>query len=70
MCKFAHYSCMILRLLNYNLQSQDWNAISGFWLCATQSRDCANFQIMWNMNILLYMCNVAMVEWLTSKYLS
>jgi len=22
------------------------------------------------MNILLYMCNVAMVEWLTSKYLS
>jgi len=29
----------------WSAQSRDWNAISGFWECAMQSRDCANSQI-------------------------
>ena len=37
----THYSCTIFRSCNYTAQSQDWNAISGFW-------DCANSQIARN----------------------
>ena len=34
-------------------QSWGWNTISGFWECATQYQDCTNFQIVWNIYILL-----------------
>ena len=37
----THYGCTIFRSCNYTAQSQDWNAISGFW-------DCANSQIARN----------------------
>ena len=49
--KIAHYSCAISRSRNCNAQSRDWNAISGFRECATQSRVCANSQIARNMYI-------------------
>ena len=42
---FAHFCCTISRSCSYSAQSWDWNAISGFWECATQSPDCTDSQI-------------------------
>ena len=36
------------------VQSRDWNAISKFWECPTQSQDCTNSQIAQNINIHTY----------------
>ena len=35
-----------LKFVDCAWKSRDWNAISGFWECATQSRDCANSQLV------------------------
>ena len=38
-------NCAISRLRKPSAQSQYWHAISGFWECVAQSRDCANSQM-------------------------
>ena len=44
-------ACVCYIISRLAVQSRDWNAISEFWECATQSRDCTNSQIARNMYI-------------------
>ena len=46
------YTCYTISRLG--VQSRDWNAISKFWECPTQSQDCTNSQIAQNINIHTY----------------
>jgi len=49
--EIAHRCRAISRLRKPSAQSRDWHAISGFWECTAQSRDCTNSQIARNINI-------------------
>ena len=65
--EIAHRCHAILRLRKPSEQSRDWHAISGFWECAAQSRDCANSQIARNIYIGTCYVHVMITQYANSE---